>query len=115
MTGDRAASGGAAGPPVLTVSATVTRMSDAQRRTAGEFVESLPVGETVQVDVNGETWHARRLPNVAAVELRAPWFLAVCRGCDGMVQPFRDRTERDEWAAGHEAGTGHEVRKAWHE
>jgi hypothetical protein len=94
----------------LTGSATVTPMSDAER-TAGEFVESLPVGETVAVDVNGETWLARRLPEVSEP---TAWYLAVCRDCGGMIQPFRDRAARDEWAAGHEAGTGHEVRKASH-
>lgn len=42
------------------------------------------------------------------------YFIARCARCgdgdgDPMVQPFRDETERDEWAAQHVTGTGHVV------
>jgi hypothetical protein len=47
--------------------------------------------------------------------VRTHWYLAVCQDCEPILpQPFRDETERDEWAAAH-ATTGHrvELREEW--
>jgi hypothetical protein len=38
------------------------------------------------------------------------WYLATCLDCMPILpQPFRDKSERDEWAGAH-ATTGHRVR-----
>jgi hypothetical protein len=38
------------------------------------------------------------------------WFLAICQSCEPRAaQPFRNYTDRDEWAAVHAAATNHSV------
>jgi hypothetical protein len=38
------------------------------------------------------------------------WFLAICQSCEPRAaQPFRNYTDRDEWAATHAAATNHSV------
>lgn len=40
------------------------------------------------------------------------WHLALCRDCTPhLPQPFRDETQRDEWATAHRNGTGHRVER----
>lgn len=36
------------------------------------------------------------------------FFMATCQRCD-LAMPFYDEAERDDWARGHCAGTGHDV------